>query len=214
MDIDNKTLLVFLVAAVVISLAGTIVSLNKLGRLSTVTTGYASGTGTASINVSTTTSVRFAISTIDFGTGGVNTTGGYNNCTMTINDSSAITRVGCSGFNSVNTAGDTFVIENDGNTDVNLTFNCSTNESAFIGGTASIRSFQYAVSNNESSSCKGTLSATGWTNVPITNPNICTNLTYVDTTDTIRVGIRIVVPYDSIQGERSATFTATGDALS
>jgi len=211
MDVSNKTLAMFLVFSIVISLGGVILSLSKIGSLST--TGYATGTGTASINVSTTTSVRFAISTINFGTGNVNTTGGYTNCTMSINDSATISRTGCVGFSATNTDG-TFVIENDGNTNVNLTLNCSANESGFIGGDIAIRDFDFAVSNNETGSCTGTLSNTGWTNVPITNPNICNNLTYVDNTDTIRVGIKVVIPYDSIQGERTATFTATGDALS
>ncbi len=216
MEISNNTLALFLIAAVAISVVGTFVSLDKLNTLSKLTaTGFATSNSqaTATLNISTTTSIKFSINSVDFGTGSVNTTGTYTNCTMTINESSAITKVGCIGFNDTNAAGDTFIIENDGGTDLNVTLNSTKTAATFIGGNASIVSFQYAVSNNETASgnsCAGTLGLVGWTEVNTSDRNICTNLTYLDGADTLRLGVRVVIPYDAISGAKTSTFTATG----
>lgn len=209
MEISNKTLALLLVAAVVVSLGGTILSLNRLSRLSVPSTGFVTSSGTTSVDVTTQSSIRFAISSVDFGTGSVNTTGGFQNCTLTINSSSTIVKNGCTGFNSTN-IGDTFILENDGNTNLNVTLNSTKAASAFIGGTAPL--YKYAVSNNETSSCTGTITGAGWTDVATTDPNICTNLTYNDNADTLRIGINITIPYDAV-GTKTATFTATGTAI-
>ena len=49
MEINNRALVLFLVAAIVVSLAGTIISLNKLGTLRYTTGLAASDTATATL---------------------------------------------------------------------------------------------------------------------------------------------------------------------
>ena len=211
MEISNKTLALFLVAAIVISLGGTIISLNKLNSLST--TGFATSTGVALLNITTSSSIKFVVSTIDFGVGSVNTSGSNQNCTMYVNDTSTITKSGCINFSASVTPYGPFFLENDGSTNLNVTLNSTKNSTEFIGGNYSIVKLQYAVSNNESGSCTGVLSNYAWTDANRTDMNICTNLTYQDSVDSLRVGIRVVVPYDAPSSNDVVQFIATGTGI-
>jgi hypothetical protein len=214
MEISNKTLALFLVGAIVVSLAGTIVSLNKLDALTT--TGYATDTdsGTATLTVQTLASIKFAINTVNFGSGSVNTSTGIQQCNLTINDTYAITKSNCIGFydNNNNAAsGNTFTIENDGNANLNVTLNSTVNSTEFLGGSHVYALFQYTVSNNLSGSgaCTGTLGVPTWASFSKVNTNVCTNLSW-SAPDTLRVGIRVGIPADSGLGQRNATLTVTG----
>ena len=212
MEISNKTLALFLVGAIVVSLAGTIVSLNKLNSLST--TGFVTDTGTANLSVSTLTSIKFAIDAVDFGTGYVNTSLPTDRCILTINATSAIARIGCENFNSVNAAGgDTFIIENDGNRFLNVSLNSSDNADDLVGGTGGTNSFMWTIDNNESSSCAGTLPLGAWTEIDKVNTIVCSNLSFTTASDSLRVGINITIPDNSNTGVTSATLTATGAAI-
>ena len=137
MEISNKMLAWFVVAAVVVSIFGTVISLNKLNKTNSLT-GFATSntTGTANVAITTQTVLRFVISAVDFGSGQINTSGGYYNCTMGINDSNPgtiIKSAGCIGFNT--TVGSTFQLQNAGTTYLNVTLNFSKNAADFIGGT-------------------------------------------------------------------------------
>ena len=214
MEISNNTLALFLIAAVVISVGGTIVSLNRLNTLSqiTTTTGFASAnsTGTTMLNISTTSAIRFAINAVDFGAGSVNTTAGGTNCTMWINDSSTFNKSGCTSFNTVNPYGDTFILENDGSTYLNVTLNSTNNTADFIGGNVTVAAFEYVVGNNQSGSCVGTLGLTTWAYVLKVDTNICSNMSYNVAFNTLRIGVKVIIPYDAGSGARSSIFTATG----
>ena len=213
MEISNRTLALFLAFAVIISIGGTFLSLNKLNSLGKQSTNYATtSTGTALLNITTQASIRFVVNILDFGAGYVNTSGGYTNCTMYVNDSVNINKVGCINFNSVTPYG-SFFLENDGSLYVNLTLNCSANSTNFIGGNYSVAKFQYAVSNNESGSCSGVLSNYGWTDADKIDVNICGNLSYISSQNSLRLGVKVVIPYDAYNGSRTATFTATGTGI-
>ena len=115
MDISNKTLAWLLIGAIIVSILGTFTALNRIQKLGI--TGAATTTqGTATVNITTSQSIRFAVATIDWGTGGVNTTAGYNNCTLYTDGTS--NGPGCYGFDTVSQG---LVLENDGNQNVNVT---------------------------------------------------------------------------------------------
>jgi hypothetical protein len=211
MEITNKTLAMFLVAAIVVSLAGTIISLNKLGSIST--TGYASNVNaTARVNVNAVSSVVFRISSMDWGTGSVtaNASATQFNCTLISN---ATNSVDCFGFNVVTNP---FVLENDGNTNVSVTLKSNATATQFIGGTAVYGGpvFQYNVSNNETSSCV-TPAPAGFTDVNVTGAGtqICDVLDSTDTKDTIKIHIKINIPYTATTGDRTANLMATATGL-
>ncbi|GIU70269.1 MAG: hypothetical protein KatS3mg002_1505 [Candidatus Woesearchaeota archaeon] len=208
MELTNKTLALLLVAAISVSLIGTFFSLNKLGKLTA--TGYATANGTATVNVSSTTSIRFAIPSVDWGTGYVNTTGGYVNCTLMTDGTS--NSAGCAGFNQV-TQG--LVLENDGNTMTGVSLYSNANASQFIGGTSDGGGpqFRYKVSQNESGSCTSGLGPTSFTDVNTTGPGttICPagNFNFTDSTDSIKIDLYVNIPYTAQSGYKIATLIAT-----
>ncbi|MGV8087002.1 MAG: hypothetical protein ACP5N1_05195, partial [Candidatus Woesearchaeota archaeon] len=138
----------------------------------------------------------------------------FNNCTLSINGSSTtIHRIGCEGFNSTNSGG-TFSLENAGTSFLNVTLNISKNATSFFGGNHSLARFKYAMSNNEAGSCEGTLSNYTWTEV-IENAtiNVCSNLSWIDTKDTLRIGINISIPDNSRTGASTVSVIAQGTQI-
>lgn len=216
MDISNKSLAFILVVAIVISLGGTIVSLNKLNQFGFTGAATGTGSGTANLTVNSSVIITFLTSKVDFGTGNTNDTGaGIENCTIDTNgtnprnDGSTIGSWGtqsCIGFNS-NVA--PFVIRNDGNLNVNLTLQSSASPSAFIGGT--FPAFQWAL--NTTNACPGgNLNPVAWQDVNTSAQNVCTNYSYVDGSDLLTLNIRVNIPQDAVPGTHAATITATGTA--
>jgi hypothetical protein len=208
MEMSNKTLAMLLVAAIAVSLFGTIFSLNRLGTLGT--TGYAiSANGTATVYVNTSTSIRFAVSSVNWGTGTVNTTGGYVNCTMMTGGTA--NSAGCAGFTQV-TQG--FVLENDGNTMDTVQLSSNASAAQFIGGDSSGGGplFRYTVTNNETGSCTSP-APPSFTDVNITAPGtpVCpsSGLNYSDTRDSMNINIYVNIPYTAPQGQKTAILTAT-----
>jgi hypothetical protein len=195
-----------------VSLAGTLASFKGSNNMMT---GYATSndTGLASIDVSQSVILRFAINSTDFGAGSINSSGGYTSCNLMINGSRTIYQYGCNGFNENNTGGnDAFILENAGTSYLNVTINITGNASTFIGGNKSVSSMRYAVSLNESNSCPGTLYDTAWTEVTVPNASkvICSNMSWQGDRNTIRIGLNITIPADAFSGARSITLIAQG----
>ncbi len=216
MDISNKSLAVILVAAIVISIGGTVVSLNKFGQLSQPGyTGYAtsSDAGQTNFSIMSNTTIEFVAGkdAMNFGNGEVNgSAAGVQNCTLQTNNTAPSTD--CIGFSALDNY---FVIHNIGNIGVNLSLLSNATAAQFIGGNASVHSFQWQVGANESGSCLGSLSDTSFTNV--TNgttiahaKNVCTNLDYNLPTNSLWVNLKLVIPEDAPQGIHQATITAYG----
>jgi hypothetical protein len=214
MEISNKTLAWLVIAAIVVSVFGTTLSLQRLNKTS-LASGYASSnaTGTASVDVSQSVVLRYAVNAVNFGSGAINSSGGFNNCILSINDTVNIGKVGCEGFNTTNSGGP-FIIENAGTSFLNVTLNFSKNATAFIGGNATLTWFKYAVSNNESSSCISGLASTAWTEV-VENSSvpICTNMSWLDPTDSLRIGINISIPNNAVAGAKSVSIIAQGTGI-
>jgi hypothetical protein len=216
MEISNKTLAWLVVAAIVVSVFGTTISLWNLNNKENFV-GYATSntSGIASVDVSQSVILRFAINATNFGSGSVD--GAYNNCTLSINGSSTIHRtLGCLFFNPTSTFGDSLILENAGTSFLNITINVSKNATTFLGGNWSLARLAYAVSNNETGSCLGMNNMT-WSEVTVAqvlqNMVICNNLSYADDKDSIRIGINITIPQDVPQGAKAVTFLAQGTNL-
>ncbi len=224
-EISNRTLAALLVLAIVISLGGTIVSLNKIKTLQFFgTTGFAtSDTGKVYLNVTPTASIRFAVNTTNFGTG--YTKSGHN-CTMYINKSnstSAITRSKSTycygGWQSFDTSSEMpLILENDGNVYVNVTISSDKTASTFIGGSEPVApEFQWKIANNESNSCKNDTGVPyDWTDVTTTDVVLCHNLSYISNENSMAIGLKVVIPYDTPNKgtQQSATITATATDIS
>lgn len=139
MEVSNKTIATLLLLAICISLAGTFVSLNRIGDLGFPLTGMVSNRsqGRARLYVGAVTELTNQIPTIDWGTGYVNST--YTNCTMDSEGNLA----GCVSFLPVYEG---FLLENTGNKRLSVNFTSDKNASTFINGTAP--SFQLKVTPN------------------------------------------------------------------
>jgi hypothetical protein len=215
MQITDSVLSWLLVIAISIGISGTVIDLDTLESKDMIT-GYAAGTtynttGNASVTVATSTVLRFAIAGLNFGSGGVDTSSGNTTCNVATNNSlpGNITKYGCTGFTNNVPA---LVLENAGNTHMNVTLNFSSNASVFLGGTSP--SLKYLASGNESSSCGPGATPGTWTEVvPNSLLNICTNLSWAEAGDSLKVGLNITIPQDALQGAKSLNITAQGTSL-
>jgi len=140
MEESNKTLALLLVAAIVVSLGGTIVSLNKLGQLETMTGRAVAGTATLTVNATATLDVTDT--TIVFGSGSLSA--GNDTCTLSSN-ASAVSPAGCGTWTW--TTGDRFVFDNVGSASITVTIQSNATAAQFIGGTSP--GFKYYCADTE-----------------------------------------------------------------
>ena len=234
-DVSNKTIFALLVATVVISLGGTYISMsavnNKLGSLGFTPTAPITGlalipNATASVTIQHFSSIRFSDSSVAFGSGNVNTTGGFTKCAL----STVYTPRGCVSFNDVT---DGFTIENDGNSNLSVELRSNVTAAQFIGGSSPL--FLWNVTVNEAGSCvnvsgsdrtavqpntslscsspaSGNTSNCGadFEAVSTSNKNICPSLLFLDSSDTLDIDINITISEDAPTGSKLAGFIVTG----
>jgi len=213
MEVSNKTLAWFVVAAIAVSILGTGISLFKLGEAGVTGHATSNATGNASVTISSVTALTFDIATMNFGSGQVDMT--YLTCNLTANDSATgvLNTSGCLGFNTG--AGEAFplVLENAGNTYLAVTLNFSTNATTFPGGNITTRAFEYSIAENESGACNSGLAYTSWTSVPtLTLQTICANMSWENSRDTIKIGLRVRIPQDA-SGAKEVNITAQGTSI-
>ena len=190
MEITNKTLGLLLIAAIVVSLGGTFVSLNKLGGTSA--TGYATNneTGQVFLSVGTALSILVTDASIDFGSCAPQ-------AQMIFLDSENAL-VGDNTNCQSGTFPDYLEIENDGNIDANVSLRSDTNGSNMFdteGGLA------YKITNGTTDGCNGIEVQTSYLNFTVTNNTDvnylypgCSNLTYGDLADEMRMYAQVALP--------------------
>jgi hypothetical protein len=207
-EISNKTLAMLLVVAIVVSLAGTFMSLNKLATLRfPVITGMASDTGTADVEIEETSSIVFTVSAIDFGTGHTNGSqastcslwsdsggGGYTAADICVNFTG-------SGYNSLQ-------LQNDGNMNLSVNLSVSNDGSTLIGGSGPM--FRFMGEESGGNPCVGTLQ-TAWTELVTgaSGTSFCDEWDAADA-NTIYVHLNLTIPVDASQGVTQSTITAEG----
>lgn len=201
MSVSNKTLAVMLLAAIVVSLGGTFISLNKLGSIST--TGYQTF-GTVELNISTSLSITTDGTNIDFGACSL----GTDAAGITINSETAQGNVADSCADYVTP---TYIsIRNNGNLNAEVTFNV-TDVGTGQGGTFlntgdTNSSIAYKLQNIATGAyqpgCAGTMSSDNvYVNFSNTNEiGVCTNLT-TGTDSIMRTDYEIVVPTAASEGD-------------
>ena len=212
-DISNKTLAVFLLAAIAVSLGGFIISFSRLDSL---TGRAAQDTGNANFSINSTISVAFITSAIDFGTGIVNNSGSHN-CTLNSSGPGMLNGLAnpiggpdCIGFNATLAP---LRVQNQGtlNVTLNITFNAT--PAQYIGGTSP--ELSYRASFNETGACGNATSATlNTTFVKVlaanTNYSICnqTAFFWYANNRTLNIDIGLRIPQDADPGGKKLTITA------
>ena len=238
-EVSNKTIVMLLVATVVISIGGmiyTVNSVNKalvgkgIGGLPGITGFALIPNGTAQLTVATTSSIKYTSATVDFGSGNVNTSGSYTNCSLlTVLVDGQYMR-GCESFTTVTNG---FTVENDGNTNLSVTLYSNISGVTFIGSSGAF--FGWNVSLNESNSCynvtgspdmgiypnttadcgSGNTTSAGtcgaiFENVSVNPKTICPRLRYEDFNDALNIDINVTVPFDAPAGAKYAKLIITG----
>jgi hypothetical protein len=212
-DITNKTLALFLLGAMVVSLGSFIVSFGAFDTL----TGRITGTDTAVSNftINSSLSVVFTVDTVEFGIGSVNATATLN-CTLNTSGpgmlngaSNPVSGPACLGFNASITP---LRIQNQGNLNVSLNLSFNASADSFVGGTAAANSFSFRPTLNQTGACANAYLA-NYTVFEIsanTNYSIC-NLTGFNTLSvnrTLNVDLGITIPWDAVPGDRRVSIVA------
>lgn len=229
-EINNQTVVVLLAATLLISLGSTIYTLNIVKNMGVGggITGFAVvPNGTASLTIQQTSSIRFSQGTVAFGTGSVNTSGGFTNCSLT----TLGYNTGCADF-SVVTNG--FTVENDGNTNLSVTLRTNLTAANFIGQSSA--AFGWNVTANESGSCRNTSAAptaagaaavvapnTSGTDgcgggacgaifeeVSTTAKTVCPRLLFEDTQDALNIDLNITIPESAPTGLKYVGLIVSG----
>lgn len=205
MESENFLLTIALIAVVIsaFGLGFTYITLENFRE--NWLTGFVTSTGTVNVSIATSASINFTTNLINWGSGTVS-----NNSVAALLDTSTGT-VTNGTWTPVSNG---FVIENSGNVNVSLNLKTSNNAAAFIGGTSP--SYKFNVSNAEATSCtSGSFSLGAWTDVNTTDPGtlVCNPLNFLDTKDSVRVDIQLLIPYDSLKDTLTSTMTATATAV-
>ena len=187
-EISNKTLVMLLVAAIVVSLGGTLISLNKLSGLGSGVYGFAtSQTGTANLTIESEVAIYANDGLINFGLGVVNgSLAGVTNVRMSSNNTNSYPN-GTWDW----TSADYFEIENTGNVDVKV--NISGEADSWIGAGGDTL---FAITDGETSiaaTCDNT-PITTWTQLDATERVMCANLNSDLANDYLRVSIQVLIP--------------------
>lgn len=186
----NSVLAFALLAAIFVSLGGIFIAMDRQMGI----TGLfgTNATGNATIVIGSVTSVTLTDSVTDFGSRTLNQNQGL------INTESAVENM------SGSASTDSMTLENDGNVDANVTINATANMSLGTGGDQFYRG-----ANNEASSCQGTLQST-YTRLqvsPVNATNLCLNLSFVNSRDTILIHYRLLIVSDATAGQKQTNVT-------
>jgi hypothetical protein len=228
-DVSNKTIVGLLMVALVITVVGTVISVNKINSMDSgyldLTGAATSTSGTTTLQVDSNTAIVGIVTALDFGNGYVNSS---DTACVLNSEGQRESNASCVGFNNL-TQG--FLIENTGNKNVSLNMSCTGNCSAadFIGGTSPEFNYKVTSANTandqsgQSSSNDTAVSCDeGWHNAtysPVGQLNtnayyICGdatsfNFSYGAALDAVVVDFNVTIPDDANQtgSNLSATFT-------
>jgi len=201
MDLSNKSLALLLVSAIVISLGGTIISLNKLNPEAT---GFAvSPLGNVSLIIGDLVDCRVDLN-VTFGTAS-NVVTAVN---ITTNTTNSYGTTDCSAAVSCG-----MLINNTGNKDLAVNFTSNVNATTMIGGpNVNNAHFQYATFNGTNTGteygCTSGLNYT-WRYVNESNAIICLNFSYLDTQDMMHIEYNLTIDQNTPPGAKSARITIT-----
>ena len=198
---SDNFVMVLAVAAVIVSAIGAGISYSSFTNQESWFTGYVTDSGTVNLTVITTASINFTTDNINFGVGRVDA--GAPNATL------VTTGRNNTGGNWTNvTQG--FVLENIGNLNVSISIYTGKDADTFLGGTNP--EYQFNVTNVEIGSCIpwAGFNLGEWYDANTTDPGTfaCSNFSYVDAGDELRIDMRLVVPSDSLTGDLGDIITA------
>jgi len=191
-EISNKTLAILLIGAIVISLGGTLISLNRLARIRIPgITGFYGAAEEAEVrlDIESNVQVNFTTDTINWGTGYVVSPNDF----CVLNSYDGTIGANCTGF-TPQTAG--FILENVGNRNVTLNVSMQYNAVDFIGIGAVCK---WNVSESESGSAPGLeLTPGDWQTCVTTGTVVCNStgngFLSAESSDTLHFDVLVEIP--------------------
>ena len=214
-EISNKTLAILLIGAIIISLGGTLISLNRLARIKVpLITGFygADDEAIVQLDITGVVQVNFTTDDINWGSGYVNTSEDF----CVLNSYDIAIGANCTGF-TPQTAG--LVLENIGNKNATLNISMSKNADDFIGGTDPV--CQWNVSVSEPGSAPGIAVTPGdWQACSTTHVEVCSStgggFLCDNNNDELRFDVLVQIPHPSTgvtAGGKTNVMTATATAI-
>ncbi len=198
-EINNNIVIITLVVAIVVSLGGTVMVLNKLSSISSLqgVTGFAADdTGEAKIKISDNLQIDVdsGNNSIDFGTCTVPTSG-----SVTINSSMSEADINATDINCTGSNVPSFIkIRNIGNVDANVTIRTNaTGSDILTSGNAKIHYKSYNDTNTPG--CAGSLESS-WSELAATgdqNYNVCDTLAFGSPYPGVKVYLNLTIPFDA-----------------
>lgn len=220
-DVSNKTIVGLLLVALVITVVGTLVSIEKLGGQYAQLSGAATGTGTTSLEVEAGAGININDSTASFGSGYVSpgNDSAYVYTNGTFNGSWTNT--------STNATNGWIEIFNLGNVNVNLSVTsdksnsevwlCGTSCAATNVATLEVLAEEFEVGSCSDFNISNTFANTTFQTVLNTTANntvnLCEYLKNTDATDDLKISFRAIVPKDATIGGHVTTLTFTATSI-
>ncbi|MBU0460780.1 MAG: hypothetical protein KKH52_02500 [Nanoarchaeota archaeon] len=218
-DVSNKTIVALLAVALVITVIGTVISVNKLSNLGgqyDQITGRVVDTGTTSITLAGTAAITMDDATVNFGSGYV--TEGSNLALLDSNDTSIASWIGWT--NTTAFTDYSMIVSNSGTVPLVLNISSETDahaEAWLCSGdscTSTDANLEVKATNKETSACtsSGNLQS-AYTNILTdsakTTVTLCDEFDYDSDSDEIYVFFNATVPKDAQTGAHALTVTFT-----
>ncbi len=194
MKLDNNTLSVILVLAIVVSVAVLFYNSGLMGISGAAT----SDTGPVNFTITGQVSIVFLDDSTDFGSG--------------YPDPGSIALLQSNGTGYVENGSwsestDSMVLNNDGNRVANVTLTSSKTPEEFIGHASADFHFIVADSANNATAC-GDNQASTFTQLSTSAVAACNNFDFNDSHDTIDIDYQLTIPAASTVGSKTTTITA------
>lgn len=219
-EVSNKTLAILVVAAIVVTLGGTMLVLRS-GPSVQLTGLVTSQEGTAKINVSTVVDIELEDTVIDFGTGHVNDSALDHNCIMNTEQGPIDTTESNDCLGDWNSITDYMWIQNEGNVPISLTVNSGLDASGFITGSSPSFQVKSVVDSTDANgpgddstaSCSAGAALDTYSELG-GDVTLCDSLGYEDSGDELVMYAKATVPSDAATGSRTTTWTFTASDAS
>ena len=200
-DMSNRSLALLLVAAIVISLGGTMISLSRLSQIGI--TGMAQ-TGYGDVNLTVSTNASCTVDTnVNFGSG--HPTATY---TLSTDQNNNQYDFSCDGSNPGTGNCWGILVNNTGNVRLDVNFTSNKDGATFLGPGHTANDFNYWIDDSEieSNSC----TTEGSPGQVSTNERvICQGLNFTDSSDVIVIDFNVTIDQNTVPGGKNATMTVT-----
>jgi hypothetical protein len=208
MEISNRTLAVLLVAAIVLSVGGAMLTVAKLGDLVSILpisgiTGFGV-TGVVNVSLQPTATLNVSQTYVDFGVGTVTA---LRTAALLISDNYSTNWTAYGAY-----APRPLRVMNVGNVNLSVSVIADKNAATFFGGGTG-SSIQFNATNNGTNACSGTIRVAMTEISSSATQYICSELQDAYNQNEVNVYTRLYIPYDAPTGNKTTIWTFNGSQV-